>query len=325
MNKKTLALAILLVIILGAAYSQGVFAYKLEVPLGSATEVNSLPEYITIIYRFAMGIISLLCVLMIVFGGFSWITAAGNEQRIGNAKSTILGAIIGLIIALGSYTLLNTISPNLTNLTFTVQNIEVDETYMSTGVAGDANSWSDCLNQLSDKQFNNCTGLVGLDPNYTTGGGGVALKLKTDAAADWEKLVKDYAAHFPGAAPLSVSNGYRPPEFQDCIHRNNIGDSPTSACGSNGQGSGHQSGASIDVNTSALTQDKYNYICCGQETECSYTDDPSGYDDIDGRHYGWRVLNYNPDLSSHKSEQHHFSYQSMGTHQDVCPGDGWCQ
>lgn len=108
---------------LGAFSVQGVLAYELEVPIGTTTEVTDLPQYISIIYRFAIGVISLLAVLMIVFGGLNWIIAAGNEQRISDAKATIFAAIIGLAIALTSYTLLNTINPNLVALQISVPTI----------------------------------------------------------------------------------------------------------------------------------------------------------------------------------------------------------
>ncbi|MBU0732043.1 pilin [Patescibacteria group bacterium] len=132
MNKHLFLFVILLFVVLGILSAQGVFAYKLEVPIGTTTEVTDLPQYITIVYRFAIGVISLLAVLMIVFGGFNWITAAGNEQRIGDAKSTIIAAIVGLIIALTSYTLLNTINPNLVSMRLTVPSI----TASSTGTGG---------------------------------------------------------------------------------------------------------------------------------------------------------------------------------------------
>jgi hypothetical protein len=42
-----------------------------------------------------------------------WASAAGNESSITAAKETITGALIGLIIALGSYTILNFINPQI--------------------------------------------------------------------------------------------------------------------------------------------------------------------------------------------------------------------
>lgn len=53
---------------------------------------------------------------MIMVGGFQWMLSAGNQSRIGNAKSTIASATGGLVLALLSYTILNTINPRITSL-----------------------------------------------------------------------------------------------------------------------------------------------------------------------------------------------------------------
>jgi len=72
-----------------------------------------LAEYIAAVYRYLVGVIVLLAIIMIMYGGFRWITAAGDAGKIGEAKKTIVGAVIGLVIGLGSYTILNLINPNL--------------------------------------------------------------------------------------------------------------------------------------------------------------------------------------------------------------------
>ena len=43
-------------------------------------------------------IIGIVAVLMIIFGGFRYITSGGNDTSVTSAKNTILYAIIGLII-----------------------------------------------------------------------------------------------------------------------------------------------------------------------------------------------------------------------------------
>jgi len=57
--------------------------------------VNSLVENIINIFSVAVGIIA---VIMIIFGGFKYITSGGDSGNIGSAKQTILFAIVGLII-----------------------------------------------------------------------------------------------------------------------------------------------------------------------------------------------------------------------------------
>ena len=52
------------------------------------------------VIRWALGLLSLLAVSYVIYGGFLWMTAAGNEQRIEKAKQVILQACIGIVIIL---------------------------------------------------------------------------------------------------------------------------------------------------------------------------------------------------------------------------------
>ena len=90
--------------------------YDLEVPLGNTTSVTGVTEYIKILYRFGIGLIALMALFLIVFNGINWILAGGNEQRISTAKKGIVGAVIGLVLALSSFVILNTINPKLISL-----------------------------------------------------------------------------------------------------------------------------------------------------------------------------------------------------------------
>lgn len=44
--------------------------------------------------------------LAIIFGGIKWITASGNQERLGRAKQAIVNALIGLVIVLGTFAIL---------------------------------------------------------------------------------------------------------------------------------------------------------------------------------------------------------------------------
>ncbi len=70
-------------------------------------------QYIAALYRYFIGAIAIIATVMIMWGGFLWLTAAGSASQIGIAKSRITGALIGLVLALGSYLILNTINPKL--------------------------------------------------------------------------------------------------------------------------------------------------------------------------------------------------------------------
>lgn len=43
-------------------------------------------------------IVGIVAIIMIIYGGFRYITSGGDSGRVGNAKNTLIYAIIGLII-----------------------------------------------------------------------------------------------------------------------------------------------------------------------------------------------------------------------------------
>ncbi len=74
---------------------------------------NGFPGYIQQFAKFFIGMLAVSAVVMVMWGGFKRIIAAGNEERISDSNDAIFGAIIGLVLALISYTLLNLLNPKL--------------------------------------------------------------------------------------------------------------------------------------------------------------------------------------------------------------------
>jgi ABC-type Fe3+ transport system permease subunit len=52
-------------------------------------------------------IAGIACVIVIIIGGFMYIVSAGNPDRTKTAKDAILYAIIGLVISLGAFAIVN--------------------------------------------------------------------------------------------------------------------------------------------------------------------------------------------------------------------------
>lgn len=73
-------------------------------------------RYIKAIYNYAIGITGILAVIMISFGGMLWLTSGGSPEKINQAKTFIVGALIGLALVLFSYTLLKTINTKLVEM-----------------------------------------------------------------------------------------------------------------------------------------------------------------------------------------------------------------
>lgn len=50
-----------------------------------------------------LGFLGIVFVILIIYAGFKWMTAAGNEDKVKEARSTITRATIGLIIVIGAW------------------------------------------------------------------------------------------------------------------------------------------------------------------------------------------------------------------------------
>lgn len=75
--------------------------YGTELGLGT----RDIRTTIASIIRTAMGLLGIVAVVIILIGGFTWMTAGGNDEKVGEAKKWIFSGIIGLAIILSAYAL----------------------------------------------------------------------------------------------------------------------------------------------------------------------------------------------------------------------------
>lgn len=83
---------------------------------GTTAGLGDLAGCIKGLYQFGVSAVAILAVAVIIWGGFVWLTSGGNVSRIESAKEWINGAVFGLILALSSFILLNTINPQLVRI-----------------------------------------------------------------------------------------------------------------------------------------------------------------------------------------------------------------
>ena len=69
------------------------------------------------IIRVFLGLLGTVAVVLMVVGGFTWMTAAGNEENIGKAKQIMSAGVIGLVIILAAYALASFIVNQLADAT----------------------------------------------------------------------------------------------------------------------------------------------------------------------------------------------------------------
>lgn len=59
------------------------------------------------IINLALTFLGLIAVILILWGGFKWMTAGGNDESVEAAKKIIIAAVIGLAIILSAYAIAN--------------------------------------------------------------------------------------------------------------------------------------------------------------------------------------------------------------------------
>lgn len=72
---------------------------------GQQTQLGTkqLTATIASIINVAMGLLGMIVVVLILAGGFMWMTAAGSDEKVTKAKGLIFGGVIGLAIILSAY------------------------------------------------------------------------------------------------------------------------------------------------------------------------------------------------------------------------------
>jgi len=60
----------------------------------------------TIVNAF-LSLLGVIFVILIVYGGYTWMTARGEEEKINRAKEILRTAIVGLIIVVSAYAIWN--------------------------------------------------------------------------------------------------------------------------------------------------------------------------------------------------------------------------
>ncbi len=103
--KKYLALGILLalmvpaVVLAQANWMQGMETFQNVTGLGNVP----LPVAIARIVKIILSFLGLIAVVIIIIGGFQWMTSGGNEEKIGGAKKLMGAGIVGLAIVVLAY------------------------------------------------------------------------------------------------------------------------------------------------------------------------------------------------------------------------------
>lgn len=86
---------------------------------GYSSEVseNTIPNTVGNIIKALLSLLGIIFMVYIVYAGYLWMIARGNEEQLTKAKAIIRGSIIGLIIVLAAYAITQFVLTSIINAT----------------------------------------------------------------------------------------------------------------------------------------------------------------------------------------------------------------
>ncbi len=78
---------------------------------------QDLRTTIMLIINIILGFLGIIAIIIVLYGGFKWMTAAGNEEQVGEAKKIIIAGIVGLAIIFAAYSIASFVVTQLATAT----------------------------------------------------------------------------------------------------------------------------------------------------------------------------------------------------------------
>ena len=94
-------------------FGTGLVATELSTTLGTRDIRSTVADIINV----ALGLLGIVAVVIMLIGGFEWMTAGGNEDKVADARKRIFAGIIGLAIIMSSWALTSFVLQKLQDAT----------------------------------------------------------------------------------------------------------------------------------------------------------------------------------------------------------------
>lgn len=98
----------------GTAGSDAAFAGSAGLNTGGAGGLTGVAGKLI---NMAMGFLGIIAVMVILLGGFKWMTSGGNDEKVKKAKALIFQGIIGLAIVLSAFAITTFVISNVITIT----------------------------------------------------------------------------------------------------------------------------------------------------------------------------------------------------------------
>ncbi|PLX26658.1 hypothetical protein C0583_06505 [Candidatus Parcubacteria bacterium] len=84
---------------------------------GSASDVKDVRAFMADLINIFLGFLGIIFLVLIIYGGFLWMNASGDEAKITKAKSILVTGIIGLVVIMASFAIATFVIEKIYNAT----------------------------------------------------------------------------------------------------------------------------------------------------------------------------------------------------------------
>lgn len=105
----------------GLSSTAGPAGYNLD------TDENTLEQTLARNITLVLSLVGVLFMILIIYGGISWMLAQGSDEKVNKAKKIITDSIIGLIIVIAAYAITYLILEFILDITWQASTTELPE------------------------------------------------------------------------------------------------------------------------------------------------------------------------------------------------------
>ncbi len=188
---------------------------RLSVPIGGKQEVGGLPEYINTVYQYMLGVVTILAIIMVMYGAFLFLLSHGDAKKVSDGQKIIRDAIGGMAVLFLAYFILYNINPRTTRLDLVVTPIRSIGMEVGRGCAQNA----DCPTGQYCSQTSIGSACV-TSPFEGTSVGGITCTTRTDcpegARCGGARVCEEVSGYFLCTDSNQCPNG------QTCVSQTKI-------------------------------------------------------------------------------------------------------
>ena len=83
----------------------------------SGASTATLPTVIGKVVKIVISFLGLIAAVIIIIGGFQWMTSGGNEEKIAGAKKLMINGLIGMVLVILAYAIASFVISSLSKVT----------------------------------------------------------------------------------------------------------------------------------------------------------------------------------------------------------------